>query len=200
MSRKDQWQLVLELSGVLTKIHVITYVMTVKTRFGTKPHIPFGGFIHNLVTKTEVFNSIRRHSPSFNTLHQVFLLEKSRPSAARSTHLLQPNFNSGCSLMYTSNTARFLTAVQFNQESSSGSILTHRTLNVQFLGFFPFYSKIFLTEYSPKSTADRNSSSSFEISVGCLKIRNRLEETLFVKSRTFTISGRLITTISFGPR
>jgi hypothetical protein len=35
------WQLALRTSGILTKIHVIPYGITVKTRFGTKLHYPF---------------------------------------------------------------------------------------------------------------------------------------------------------------
>jgi len=33
------WQSVRWVAGVLTKIHVIPYVISVKTRFGTKPQI-----------------------------------------------------------------------------------------------------------------------------------------------------------------
>ena len=34
------WQLALRTSGLLTKIYVIPYVITVKNRFGTKAHYP----------------------------------------------------------------------------------------------------------------------------------------------------------------
>ena len=40
MYGKGIWQLALRTSGILTKIHVIPYGITVKTRFGTKLHYP----------------------------------------------------------------------------------------------------------------------------------------------------------------